>query len=99
PRRTASATLDGRNDSAQEAQSDHHASRPTEPNKRNRFHPAIADRIFGGMARVSKGHKKGRWRVLHSRGLARPWRTLGPAIPRQVASPQSPLPFRQTNQG
>ena len=27
-----------------------------------------------------------------------PWRTLGPAIPRQVASPQSPLPFRQANQ-
>ena len=55
--------------------------------------------ILGGMARVSKGHcEKSPWRAIHSRGPMHPWRTLGPAIPRQVASPQSLLPFHQANQ-
>ena len=38
------------------------------------------------------------WRDKHVRGQMHRWRTLDLAIPREVASPQSPFPFHQALQ-
>jgi hypothetical protein len=38
------------------------------------------------------------WRDQHVRGRTHRWRILDPAIPREVASPQSLFPFRQAIQ-
>ena len=56
---------------------------------------AAAPRDFQGIARVSNGvgKEKGPQQLLVTRGQMHHWRTLGPDIPRSVASPQSRTPF------
>jgi hypothetical protein len=76
PRRTASATQDGRNDSAQPFQSDNHESRPTVPEKAWKLY-YWWHLDFRRHGKGVQGNEKGHWCVLHPRGpartLAHPW--------------------------